>query len=133
VSHDCCKTKVREKKIEKKKMTKQITPLRVHNQECGSLSTRVSLKIIWLLPSNVLTTLSLDYSLSVLLKLNKQLKISRNNFPRTNQGISDLNTGNMAFFRLELEGIYGCLKFWKHRIVIFFFFFFFFSDQQLAF
>jgi hypothetical protein len=49
---------------------------------------------------------SLDNSLSVLLKLNKQLKISSNNSPRTNQGISDLNTRNMEFFRLELEGIW---------------------------
>ena len=64
-----------------------------------------SLKIIWLLPSDVLTTLSLDNSLSILLKLNK-LKISRTNSPRTNQGISDLNTRNMEFFRLELEGIW---------------------------
>jgi hypothetical protein len=95
------KTKVRKiKKKKKRKWTSQITPLRVYTQECGSLSTRVSLKIIWLLPSNVLTTLSLDYSLSVLLKLNKQLKISRNNSPRTNQGISDLNTGNMEFFQI---------------------------------
>jgi hypothetical protein len=101
VSHDCCKTKVREKK-----RTSQITPLRVYTQECGSLSTCVSLRIIWLSPFDVLTTLSIDNSLSVLLKLNKQLKISSNNSPRTNQGISYLNTRNMEFFRLELEGIW---------------------------
>jgi hypothetical protein len=45
---------------------------------------------------------SLDNSLLVLLKLNKQLKISSNNSPRTNQGISDLNIRNMEFFSLEL-------------------------------
>ena len=92
----------KKKKRKEKEKTSRITPLRVYTQECGSLSTRVSLKIIWLLPSDVLTTLSLDNSLSFLLKLNKQLKISRNNSPRTNQGISDLNTRNMEFFRLEL-------------------------------
>jgi hypothetical protein len=98
--------KQRLERKEKNERTSRITPLRVYTQECGSLSTRVSLKIIWLLPSDVLTTLSLDNSLSVLLKLNKQLKISRNNSPRTNQGISDLDTRNMEFFRLELEGIW---------------------------
>jgi hypothetical protein len=70
--------------------------------------------------SDVLTTLSLDNSLSVLLKLNKQLKISRNNSPRINQGISDLDTRNMEFF---------FFFFFFSR----FFFFFFFFDQQLAF
>jgi hypothetical protein len=49
---------------------------------------------------------SLDNSLSVLLKLNKQLKISSNNSPKTNQEISDLNTRNMEFFILELEGMW---------------------------
>jgi hypothetical protein len=56
--------------------------------------------------SDVLTTLSLNNSLLVLLKLNKQLKIFSNNSPGTNQGISYLNTRNMEFFILELEGIW---------------------------
>jgi hypothetical protein len=132
----------------KKKRTSRITPLRVYTQECGSLSTHVSLKIIWLLPSDVLTTLSLDNSLSVLLKLNKQLKISNNNSPRTNQGISYLNTRNMEFFRLELEGIWQFEILEAQNSEFFFFFFFgtpfclllrvslsfrFFFYQQLAF
>jgi hypothetical protein len=73
-----------------------------------SLPYVFTLKKIWLLPSDVLTTLAffpLDNSLLVLLKLNKQLKISSNNSLRTNQGISYLNTRNMEIFRLELEGI----------------------------
>jgi hypothetical protein len=116
-----------------KKRTSRITLLRVYTQECGSLSTRVSLKRIWLLPSDVLTTFAffpLDNSLSVLLKLNKQLKISSNNLPRTNQGISDLNTRNMEIFRLELEGIwqFGILEAQNSD-----FFNFFFYDQQLTF
>jgi 4-amino-4-deoxy-L-arabinose transferase-like glycosyltransferase len=93
---------------------------------------------------------SLDNSLSVLLKLNEQLKISSNNLPRTNHGIADLNTRNMEFFRLELEGIwqFEILEAQNSEFFFFFFFgllfvfffkslslflFFFFLDQQLAF
>jgi hypothetical protein len=52
--------------------------------------------------------------------------------PRTNQGIFDLNTRNMEFFRLVLKGI------WQFEILEaqnseFFFFYFFFLDQQLPF
>jgi hypothetical protein len=52
-----------EKKIKNKKRTSRITPLGVYTQEFGSLSTRVSLKIIWLLPSDVLTTLASFHSI----------------------------------------------------------------------
>ena len=100
------KQRLERKGEKKKKKKKGPHESLLYTQECGSLSTRVSLKTIWLLPSDVLTTLSLNNSLSVLLKLNKQLKISRNNSPKTNQGISDLYTRNMEFFRLELEGIW---------------------------
>jgi hypothetical protein len=71
-------------RLEKNKIKLKKGPLKSlpYTQEFGSLSTRVSLKIIWLLPSDVLTTLSLDKSLSVLLKLNKQLKISPQQFTK---------------------------------------------------
>jgi hypothetical protein len=82
----------------------------------------------------------LDNSFSVLLKLNKQLKIFSNNLPRTNQGISDLNTRNMKIFRLELEGIwqFGILEAQNSEIFFSFFFFgllsvFFFESLSLFF
>jgi hypothetical protein len=69
-------------RLERKKEPHESLPY-VFTLKKVDLSTRVSLKIIWLLPSDVFS----------------------NNSPRTTQGISDLNTRNMKIFRLEIDEI----------------------------
>jgi hypothetical protein len=107
LSHDCCKTKVR-------KNNNKIKDLTNHSLTCLHSRIWITLHSCFTQNNMALTLrcshhsclFSLDNSLLVLLKLHKQLKISSNNSPRTNQGISDLNIRNMEFFSLELEGVW---------------------------